>query len=496
MRKRVAIGIALGALILCGVLYAWPEFGTVRNIPQPVKRDLDQIKADTLRVLVVERPLTYERVGEMEVGLEFELLKRFAHRLGVPIKAVEVDHPDSLLPRLQRGDGDVIAARLSKPNNISRRIAHSSPYRYANPVFAGLRSDRILGIGSRINDADGPDTAWVMAWSSFAPSERLHPGGERVTKQRTLFTDTSSHTTSVIINAALGRIGAALVSEAEAAYYARWFPQLAFNRMESDPVPLVFGMRRNAPTLWRAMDNWLSDPEEKEAQAMLMSSYGSRLPSRGALGHARMVEMDGDALSPYDSLFQALGNAGAWDWELLAAIAFKESRFDPLAVSNRGAKGLMQMMPRTARSLGEDSMHLVPSQINAAARYLASLDTIWMRSIPQPSQRLRFILAAYNAGPGHVKDAQRLAAKLGLDPVKWEGHVERAITLLALPEYFQLPEVEGGRCIGAQTFIYVREVIGLYEQFRLFAVDGKSIRSAMPVVIDPPEEKVVSEPEG
>jgi membrane-bound lytic murein transglycosylase F len=104
--------------------------------------------------------------------------------------------------------------------------------------------------------------------------------------------------------------------------------------------------------------------------------------------------------------------------------------------------------------------------IGAATRYLSKLDTLWMRAVPDREQRLRFVLASYNAGPGHIIDAQRLAAMQGLDPGRWEHHVERAVLLLAKPRYYMLPEMKNGYCNGRQVFHYVREVVGMYRQLK------------------------------
>lgn len=472
MRTGWSLAMAGGALALCGAVYFWPDpitRGSDGTWADPlVERDLAAIAADTLRVLVIERHLTYERWPQAQTGLEFELLERFARQAGLRMKAVVVEHPDSLLPMLQRGEGDVIAAQLGRRSPLGRWVAHTGPYRYVVPVVATLRADRVLGIAPRGGSLEGRDTAWVSAWSPFAPSQRRWPGndGSVDLSRPTVFTDTARYGDQPVINLSLGRIHAAIISHASAAYFAERMPQLAFSEPQGDGVPLVFALRRNAPGLLRAMNRWIADPQEKEARGMLMNAYGSHVPRRGTLGKARALREAGEALSPYDSLFMEHAGASGWDWELLAAIAFKESRFDTAAVSHRGAQGLMQMMPGTAAGLGTDSLHLAERQVQAAARYLAALDSIWMRTVPQPDRRLRFVLAAYNAGPGHVMDAQRLARSLGLDPLRWEGHVERAITLLALPRFFTRPEVQSGPCQGSQTFLYVREVILLYDQFR------------------------------
>jgi membrane-bound lytic murein transglycosylase F len=407
---------------------------------------------------VVQHHLTYERWRSAETGLEYELLERIAKELEVPIRAVLVEHSDSLLPMLQRGVGDVIAAQLGKNNPFEHWIIHTVPYRFVSPVFAILRADHVLRIN--VGDQAEPDTAWVSAWSPFAPRALRFPGndGNADLKQRTVFTDTSRYGDNALINVALGRTRAAIVSDAEAVHFARSFPQLAFSAPFDSPVPLVFGLRPNARQLQRAIDQRLSDAEEKEAMAMLMSAYGTQTPERGPLGAVPCVTDEGEALPGYTHRLPS--NGFGRDWELLAAIAFQGARVDSIALLHEAYAD---------RAVGADVRALDPpmaaAQVRAAARYFTELDSLWTPLVPDADERLRFIAAAYSTGPGHVQDACDLARELQLDPQRWEGNVERAITLLALPRFFSSPIVKHGPCKGDETFIRVREVVCLYDHF-------------------------------
>lgn len=450
--------IALVGLLVIGliglVLWFRTEVVVPRSVQHPwseplVDRDLAMIAADTLRVLVVEHPLTYERFPGGERGAELELLERFARRRKLPLKVLAVA-PDSLLPLLQRGTGDVVAALVHR-GRFGDAVSCTVPWWHAAPVRVRLRPDRAAEV-----EAGDPDTVHVNAFGPWATDSAASP--LRRADVRT--------GTALIEAVAVGELAAALVSDLEARHHAEDLPQLAFEPMDEAPVDLVFAVRRNAVRLREGLDTWLSTPAEQEARALIIAAYGDRLPRRGPLGATRGRPLTGDSLSPFDALFQEKADLMHWDWELLAAIAFKESRFDTAALSVKGAQGLMQMMPATAERLGVDSMQLVEGQVHAAAIYLAMLDSLWRRSIPEADERLHFVLAAYNAGPGHVRDAQRLAQELGLDNRRWTGHVERAITLLAFPAYYRRPGITAGRCKGSQTFLYVREVLGLHRRFR------------------------------
>ncbi|MCB9170838.1 MAG: transglycosylase SLT domain-containing protein [Flavobacteriales bacterium] len=456
-RIRPFILLAVPALLGLGylVLVARRAASEDRTWERPlVRRDLAEIKADTLRVLVVDDPLCHENWPQAERGAIFEMIERFAAHEALEMAARPVPM-DSLIPMLQTGRGDLIAAPLSRGSELLAHVARSISYWQVSPMVAQLRADRILGLPEPVD----PDTVLVSDASPLARPSLWKDG-----PVRTVLPGGSTH--ALIEQLAMGRVGAVLVTDAEARYYARAYPQLDLKPLTADPLHLVFGMRSNSPRLLHALDHWIKDDDERDARAMLMAAYGRPLGTRRALGRSRGSLAPGDTISPFDSLFQHFAGMHGLPWELLAAIAFKESRFDSTATSHRGAQGLMQLMPRTARGLGLDSLHLVDVQVNAAATYLTVLDSIWMRSIPDRKQRLPFILAAYNTGPGHVLDAQKLAEEIGLDRSRWFGNVERAITLLAFPDYFARERIVNGRCKGSETFIYVREVLALYRKYR------------------------------
>jgi len=253
------------------------------------------------------------------------------------------------------------------------------------------------------------------------------------------------------------------VGDAVAAFEGQRFPAIEFTAVEGRERGLSFAVRKNAPELLQRIDAWLERNEEQEFRKALMDSYLGRLPKAGALRERTMPAI-ADSISPYDAAFKKHGGGFGWKWQLLTAMAWKESRFDSSAVSHMGAQGIMQFMPKTATHYGLDSAVSVGDHIDAAKRYITRLDTLWMRAVPDREQRLRFVLASYNAGVGHIIDAQRLAERLGLDPKRWEHNVERAVLLLAKPRYYMRPEMKNGFCKGSQVFHYVRDIVALYHQ--------------------------------
>lgn len=430
-----------------------------------LERDLAAVLGDTLRVLVLEDPLSYETRPQAVSGLEYDLLLRFAQHAVVPLLAIPMSHPDSMLMALQSGVGDIIAAQATPRKDRKRWVAWSQPYRTVYPVLATLRADpQAEAVKGTAKVQALNDTAEVSLWSPFAIPEYAwqRPKGSPMP----IHVDAAITPEDLLMEVLLGRHGATVVTDARARYEAGRFPVLEFSGPLGPEVPLCFVLRRNAPNLKQCLDDWLKDPKEEEAHAMLLKAYSVPLPKPGPLRTRKTIPMDGDSISPFDEGFREHAANMPWDWELLAAMAYKESRFDSTVTSGKGAQGIMQIMPRTGERLGLQPGDPMEDHIAAATRYLNKLDTFWVRAIPDREQRLRFVLASYNAGPGHIVDAQRLADRLGLDPDRWEHNVERAVLLLAKPRYYLLPEMKNGYCNGRQVFHYVREVLNLRHQLK------------------------------
>ena len=186
--------------------------------------------------------------------------------------------------------------------------------------------------------------------------------------------------------------------------------------------------------------------------------------------HRRMRPVMQDAahgiISAYDDLFRRYSGTAGWDWRLLAAQCYRESGFDPQAVSSMGAQGLMQLMPATADAMGvpEDKRFEPEHNISAAARYIKKVSQSFA-DIKDSEERIRFTLAAYNGGVGHVQDAQTLARKAGRDHLCWQ-EVAPNILLLAQPQYYRDPDVRHGYMRGSETEAYVRLIMERWAQYR------------------------------
>jgi soluble lytic murein transglycosylase-like protein len=170
----------------------------------------------------------------------------------------------------------------------------------------------------------------------------------------------------------------------------------------------------------------------------------------------------GITISPFDRLIARHANAEGFDWRLIAALIFEESRFDPVSRSDKGAVGLMQVRPIAAEAVGATQFQAPADNVQTGVRYLRQLDEMFHAA--NGRDRLAIILAAYNIGPAHIRDAQTLARSFGYDPNRWQDTMERILPLLEQPSvYRQLPN---GYAKGSETVAYVSRILERYEHYK------------------------------
>ena len=179
-----------------------------------------------------------------------------------------------------------------------------------------------------------------------------------------------------------------------------------------------------------------------------------------------MLDRKGGVISHYDGFFQQYSRPIRWDWRLMAAQCYQESTFDPRATSFAGACGLMQIMPSTADHLGvpRDQLFDPEQNIAAAARYLGELEQTFS-DIQDRHERTNFILAAYNGGVLHIRDAMALCQRDGRNAHEW-ANVQEYVLKLAQPKYYNDPIVKYGYMRGSETADYVQKIQQRWETYR------------------------------
>lgn len=232
--------------------------------------------------------------------------------------------------------------------------------------------------------------------------------------------------------------------------------------------------RKDMPLLAQELDKWFKENTQKPQYKSITKKYFElgKLPLDGEIPD--MKNLPKGSVSPYDDIFKKYAEGTKYEWQLLAAISYHESRFQNNLTSWAGAAGIMGLMPRTAKSLGlssEDRMSPDLS-IEAAVVLLDRLDKIFAKT-NDLTERKKLILAAYNGGNGHINDAQALARKYGANPNVWEGNVKKFLELKNNPEYFNDPVVKCGYFRAGETVSYVSSVLKTTERFKRISAKKK-----------------------
>ena len=254
--------------------------------------------------------------------------------------------------------------------------------------------------------------------------------------------------------------------------------QMNLTYYDSINIQLRVGFEQRSSWAVSKRDKWLADSINEWAASVNAQEYSkqalkhyfemNRGPKPDSVKVDTLAVTPPGGISPYDEVFKQYAKEMGWDWRLLAAIAFSESGFDPNATSWMGARGLMQVMPKTARSFGvenEEDLANPEVSVKVASKILKELDGI-MRSRTGPDDRIKFVLAAYNAGSGHVTDAIALAGKYELDPRVWAENVEQAMLWKMDPEYYNDSVCSNGYCRGTEPVDYVVKVLNCYENYK------------------------------
>jgi membrane-bound lytic murein transglycosylase F len=230
------------------------------------------------------------------------------------------------------------------------------------------------------------------------------------------------------------------------------------------PTPGSLTVNAEKPVLDQELKSWYTDSLLAEAKKEEAFRLSSRSVKRRVF--SPMLDRQGGIISKYDQWFVQYSRNIRWDWRLLAAQCYQESTFDPKATSWAGAKGLMQIMPGTADHLGlaRADMYDPEKNISAAVSYLGELERTFS-DIPSRQERTKFVLAAYNGGHFHIRDAMALAQKNGREPRRWTD-VEPYVLGLAQPEYYNDPVVKHGYMRGSETVDYVRKIHERWNGYR------------------------------
>jgi membrane-bound lytic murein transglycosylase F len=245
---------------------------------------------------------------------------------------------------------------------------------------------------------------------------------------------------------------------------ATYYDDLQLGLDVSKEGPVTWAIRSTSTDLLQLINAWLVDNKE----VFIYRTYAKYfLNSKNQYDRSTSAysSLGGNQISVFDELIQENAKSLGWDWRLLAALVYKESRFDTSALSYAGAQGLLQLMPVTLERFGVTNPNDPAESLGGGVRYLQYLDKFWLERVPETNERIKFILASYNIGQGHVEDAWRLTLKYRKNTQSWKD-VSYFLNLKSDPKYYRDPVVKSGYAKGHTAVNYVRDVLALFQSYK------------------------------
>jgi len=472
MRTIICFGII--GLCLC-LSCCDPGAPNDKEPPFKVKRDLDEIKKDgKLTALISYSGTSYFLYRGRPMGFEYELLERLADSLGLKLELKVATDLDDVLEELNKGNADIVAHGLSITSDNKKKAAFTDYLYLTHQVLVQRKPDNWRQMSwaatqkALIRDAIEliDDTVAVRKNSSYFL--RLKNLSNEIGGDIIIDTLAGNISTNKVIKKVVdGELKYTIANDNIASINASYYPILDVSVPVSFSQRIAWAVRLNSPKLLKATNDWIAKERNKVDYYVIYNKYFKNKKEFRARIESQFSSLNENQISEYDNIIKEHAGKLGWDWRLVASMVYQESQFNVKATSWAGAKGLMQIMPGTARDLGVKDRTNPEESISGGTDYLLSLYNNF-ENIEDSIQRVKFTLASYNCGYYHVRDAQRLAEVSGMEQDHWDENVEQMILKLSFPRNYNHDVVEYGYVRGIEPFMYVQQIFDRYEHYKKF----------------------------
>jgi membrane-bound lytic murein transglycosylase F len=405
------------------------------------------------------------------MGFHYELLRQFADYLNLNLEIVTENDINKSFEMLKSGQADILAVDLAILSSRKKIVRFTEPISQTRQVIVQRKPDRWSSMdGSEIEkklirnqlDLAGKTVYVQVGASSFECLKNLEDEiGDTISIVEVPF-----ETEELISMVARGEIDFAVCDENIAIVNAGYFPVIDVATPVSFTQNLAWAIRKeNSDKLEIALNAWISAFKKTNSYSFLYAKYfrNNRSPTIFTNDHYTFTS---GKVSQWDNMIKSYSDSLMWDWRLLASLVCQESRFDPDVRSWAGAVGLMQILPETGKSFGIDVKASPEANMKAGILYITYLQNFFSDKVPDSTERLKFVLAAYNAGAGNIIDAMKLARKHGKNPVLWDNNVATYLEKKSEPLYYNDPVVENGYCRGDESVNFVSQVLKRYSEYK------------------------------
>ncbi|MEO5377371.1 MAG: membrane-bound lytic murein transglycosylase MltF [Magnetococcus sp. DMHC-6] len=414
-------------------------------------------KRGEIRVLTRNAPTTYYEGQDQEfLGFEHDLVVAFARYLGVTPRFILYRNGAEILEALRRGEGDLAAAGLSRPQDLSPWFRFGPVYQEVDQQVVcrrgGKRPYNIMQL-AHIN---------LVVESGSSYELRLKELQTLVPKL-TWKAEENLSIEQILESVWKGEIDCTLADSHVVAMNRRYYPELVVTFPINAAQSLAWVLPKRASLLQQELNSWFASVEKNGQLAHLFEHYFGYLESSHhdydyvdlKRFQARVI----DRLPELREWFEQAGSRYNTSWKLLAAQAYQESHWNTDSISGTGVRGIMMLTQPTAEGIGIKNRTDPKESILGGAWYLANLRRRLPSEIKEPD-RTWIALAAYNVGFGHILDARQLAKSLGKNPDVW-WDLKDVLPLLSNEKYYK--NLTRGYARGSEPTIYVQKIRYYYD---------------------------------
>jgi membrane-bound lytic murein transglycosylase F len=390
-------------------------------------------------------------------GFSRDLVDAFADSLGVGVRFVIAPDTASLLTMLREGKVHMAAAVPAVGNDPT--LSYSPPLRESRQLI--VQQAGALPVGSADKLA-GREIAVLPGAPQIQTLKELNITPPPVVVERPGIDELE-----LLSDVARNRHALAASDELHLTIASNFNPDLGVALELPGKLTYVWAFAARNPELRelrKQAGRFIEDARQDGTLARLDDRYFGHIRRMDAEDIGSFIDDMRNRLPDFRNLFKEAQEITGIDWRLLAALAYQESKWNPLATSPTGVRGMMMLTEDTADRM-EVSNRLDPKQsIRAGAKYLAMLMDDLPESIKHPD-RLWFALAAYNLGMGHLNGARSFAPGLKRSPDLWYD-MKQVLPLMSRPEYYS--RLKSGRARGGEAVILVENIRNFYDVLSRF----------------------------
>lgn len=458
-KNRLSAAVAAAIVVISFVAFYSTTIPQV-TIPEQLSfRDKDELVV----VMPRDMPGIFIENG-VTFGYQYDIMKAYADGVGMQLRVVTVPDAGRMARMLGAGKADIaLGVSRELPQTENSTALYSTSFVVVSNRKTANGIDRRALAASLYSQLEGKK---IIISQSFKSSKTYGTFLDSL-KGTDIFVS-SAGWADVAADVAKGKYDFYVCEKSEAQLVAATNGDVrkVYEIEEDIAVSVAFGSRFS--DLSEDFAAWFSGYGKTNEFTLLTHTYYKRGAVDRLAANNSAKHSTGHVISPYDHVMREVGEREGADWRLMAAIAYCESRFSPDAVSRKGAKGLMQIMPVVARQFGVEDEDVMTPEVNItlAVKLLNKIEDMmkFPESVPY-NDRMSLVLASYNGGVGHVSDARKLAAKYGHNPNSWED-VAYFLKKKAEPEYYGDEVVSSGRFRGSvETLAFVDKVMGRYNSY-------------------------------